>query len=153
MNPIDRAARTARAGQETAEASAQVIARRLAIMGEALADPLNADHAELSRMGVEKVEALTASAGAVATGALDMADQGRRIADREGLEASAHMTRLAGADSLAGAAALQAAWGMGLWSRAMADSWTLGEALLKAQAEALSPIHAAAVANAKRLKP
>ncbi|MNL14612.1 Phasin protein [compost metagenome] len=152
MNPIDRAARTARAGQETAEASAQVIARRLAIMGEALADPLRADHAELSRMGVEKVEALTASAGAVATGALNLADQGRRIADREGAEASAHLARLARADSLAGAAALQAAWGMGVWSRALADGWGLGEAMLKMQAEALSPIHAAAVANAERLK-
>ncbi|MNU49098.1 Phasin protein [compost metagenome] len=153
MNPIARAARTARAGQETAEASAQVIARRLAIMGEALADPLRADHAELGRMGTEKVEALTASAGAVASGALDLADQGRRIADRESLEASAHLARLARADSLAGAAALQTAWGLGLWSRAVADSWTMGDAMLKLQAQALSPIHAAAVANAKRLKP
>ncbi|WP_436356521.1 phasin family protein [Brevundimonas sp. CEF1] len=153
MNPIARAARTARAGQETAEASAQVIARRLAIMGEALADPLRADHAELGRMGTEKVEALTASAGAVASGALDLADQGRRIADRESLEASAHLARLARADSLAGAAALQTAWGLGLWSRAVADSWTMGDAILKLQAQALSPIHAAAVANAKRLKP
>lgn len=153
MNPIARAARTARVGQETAEASAQVIARRLAIMGEALADPLRADHAELGRMGVEKVEALTASAGAVATGALDLADQGRRIADREGLEASAHLARLAGVDSLAGAAALQTVWGMGVWSRALSDSWNMGEALLKLQAEALSPIHAAVVANAERLKP
>ncbi len=153
MNPIARAARTARAGQETAEASAQVIARRLAIMGEALADPLRADHAELGRMGTEKVEALTASAGAVASGALDLADQGRRIADRESVEASAHLARLARADSLAGAAALQTAWGLGLWSRAVADSWTMGDAMLKLQAQALSPIHAAAVANAKRLKP
>jgi len=152
MNPIARAARTARAGQETAEASAQVIARRLAIMGEALADPLRADHAELGRMGTEKVEALTASAGAVASGALDLADQGRRIADREGLEASAHLERLAKADSLAGAAALQAAWGVGLWSRALSDSWDLGNTMLKLQAQALSPIHAAAVANARRLK-
>ena len=153
MNPIARAARTARAGQETAEASAQVIARRLAIMGEALADPLRADHAELGRMGTEKVEALTASAGAVASGALDLADQGRRIADRESVEASAHLARLARADSLAGAAALQTAWGLGLWSRAVADSWTMGDAMLKLQAQALSPIHAAAVANARRLKP
>ena len=152
MNPIDRAARTVRAGQETAEASAQVIARRLAIMGEALADPLNADHAELGRMGAEKVEALTASAGAVASGALDLADQGRRIADREGLEASAHLARLARVDSLAGAAALQTAWGVGLWSRALSDSWDLGNTMLKLQAEALSPIHAAAMANAKRLR-
>ncbi|WP_313003418.1 phasin family protein [Brevundimonas sp.] len=152
MNPIDRAARTVRAGQETAEASAKVVARRLTIMGEALANPLRADHAELGRMGTEKVEALTASAGAVASGAMDLADQGRRIADREGAEASALMSRLSKADSLAGAAALQAAWGMGLWSRALSDSWTMGEAVLKMQAKALSPIHAAAVANAKRLK-
>ena len=152
MTPIDHAARTARAGQETAEASAQVIARRLAIMGEALADPLRADHAELGRMGTEKVEALTASAGAVASGALDLADQGRRIADREGIEASAHLARLARADSLASAAALQTAWGVGLWSRALSDSWNLGNTMLKLQAEALSPIHAAAVANAKRLR-
>lgn len=152
MNPIDRAARTVRAGQETAEASAKVVARRLTIMREAMANPLRADHAELGRMGTEKVEALTASAGAVASGAMDLADQGRRIADREGAEASALMTRLSKADSLAGAAALQAAWGMGLWSRALSDSWTMGEAVLKMQAKALSPIHAAAVANAKRLK-
>lgn len=153
MNPIARAARTARAGQETAEASARVIVRRLAIMGEALADPLNADHAELGRMGAEKVEALAASAVAVAVGALDLADQGHRIADREGLEASAHLARLAKADSLADAAALQAAWGAGLWSRALSDSWTMGDAMLKLQAQALSPIHAVAVANARRLKP
>ena len=74
-------------------------------------------------------------------------------ADREGAEASAHLARLARADSLAGAAALQAAWGQGVWSRALADGWSLGEAMLKLQAEALSPIHAAAVANAERLKP
>ncbi|MBD3834748.1 phasin family protein [Brevundimonas bullata] len=153
MNPIDRAARTIRAGQETAEASAKVIARRLAIMGEAMANPLRADHAELGRMGPEKVQAMTASAGAVASGAMDLADQGRRIADREGAEASAHMTRLASADNLASAAALQAAWGMGVWSRALSDSWTMGESMLKLQAKALSPIHAAAVANARRLKP
>ena len=75
MNPIDRAARTVRAGQETAEASAQVIARRLTIMGEAMANPLRADHAELSRMGAEKVEAMTASAGAAYTDARDLAER------------------------------------------------------------------------------
>ena len=52
MNPIDRAARTARAGQETAEASAQVIARRLAIMGEAVHDRLAACNEELRGGGV-----------------------------------------------------------------------------------------------------
>ena len=88
----------------------------------------------------------------MASGALDLADQGRRIADREGLEASAHLARLAKTDSLAGAAALQAAWGVGLWSRALSDSWDLGNTMLKLQAQALSPIHAAAVANARRLK-
>lgn len=152
MNPIDQAARTARAGQETAEASAEVIARRMAILGQAMADPLRADHAELSRMGTEKVRALTASAEAVAASALGLAEQGRRIADREGAEASAHLARLSQADTLAGAAALQAAWGMGVWSRAVSDGWNLGGSLMRMQAEALSPIHRTAVANAARLK-
>ena len=69
MSPMQKTARNAlrnaQAGQELAQASAAVITRRFEIMGEALADPLRADHAELSRMGAEKVEAMTASAGPV----------------------------------------------------------------------------------------
>lgn len=156
MSPMQKTARralkNARAGHELAEASASVIARRMEIVGQALADPLRADHVELGLMGAEKVEALAASAGAACVGALDLADRAGRIAAREGQAAAAHLSDLSSASSLVEAAGRQAAWNMGVWTRAVVDGWTLGGALLKAQAEALAPIHAAATANARRLK-
>lgn len=145
------ALRNAQTGQELVQASAAVITRRLEIMGEAMADPLRADHAELSRMGAEKIEALTASAGAACAGALDLAGRAGRIAAREGAETADRLGRLARADSPARAALEQADWAFGLWSRALADGWGLYGATLKAQARALAPVHAAATANARRL--
>ena len=111
MSPIKQAARTARAGQELLQASGDVIARRLEIVADGFRDPLKADLREMSLMGSEKVEALSASA----------------------------------AVGLNGAAALA-------MSRAVSDGWAFGATMLKLQADALAPIHAAAVANAKRLK-
>lgn len=146
------ALRNAQASQELAVASAAVITRRLEIMGEAMADPLRADHAELSRMGSEKVEALTASAGAACAGALDLAGRAGRIAAREGAEAADRLGRLARADTPARFAVEQADWALGLWSRAMSDGWSLYGAALKAQGRTLAPVHAVATANARRLK-
>ena len=62
MTPIDQATRTAQAGHELLQASGDVIARRLEIVADALRDPMKADLREMSLMGSEKVEALTASA-------------------------------------------------------------------------------------------
>ena len=41
---------------------------------------------------------------------------------------------------------------MGWWSRAAAQAITLNGELLKAQAEAMAPIHKTVTANAKRLR-
>ncbi|AYG94684.1 hypothetical protein D8I30_05430 [Brevundimonas naejangsanensis] len=156
MSPIQKTARhalrNAQAGQELAEASAAVIARRLEILGEALADPLRADHAELGRMGTEKVEALAASAGAACADALDLAEQAGRLAAREGAEAADCLARLARADTPAAFAAAQTNWAMGAWGRAVTDGWSFCDAALQAQERALAPVHAAATANARRLK-
>ena len=147
MSPFERANRTARASQETLEASAQVIARRLAILGEAMVDPARADHAELSRMGTEKVEAMAAS-----TGALALTRQTCQIAGREAAESTAHVQRLSRADSLDQVAALQVRWGFDLWNRALSDCLSLTQSLMTTQARALSPIRRTAMANARRLK-
>lgn len=156
MSPMQKttrnALRNARTGQELAQASAAVIARRFEIMGEAMADPLRADHAELGRMGTEKVEAMAASAGAACAGALDLAERAGRLAAREGVEAADCLARLARADTPFAFAAAQTDWAMGAWSRAMSDGWTFCGAALKAQGRALAPVHAAATANARRLK-
>ena len=156
MSPMQKttrnALRNARAGQELAQASAAVIARRFEIMGEAMADPLRADHAELGRMGAEKVEAMAASAGAACAGALDLAERAGRLAAREGAEAADCLARLARADTPFAFAAAQTDWAMGAWSRAMSDGWSFYGAALKAQGQAMAPVHAAATANSRRLK-
>ena len=156
MSPMQKTARNAlrnaQAGQELAEASAAVITRRLGIMGEAMADPLRADHAELGRMGAEKVEAMAASAGAAFAGAMDLSQRAGRMAAREGAEAADCMARLARADNPFAFAAAQTDWAMGAWSRAISDGWSFYGAALKAQGQALAPVHAKATANARRLK-
>jgi hypothetical protein len=43
-------------------------------------------------------------------------------------------------------------WVFGWWGRASSQALSLNAEMLKAQAEALKPIHAAATANARRLK-
>ena len=73
MTPIDQATRTAQAGHELLQASGDVIARRLEIVADALRDPMKADLRELSLMGSEKVEALTASAEIGMNSAMAMA--------------------------------------------------------------------------------
>lgn len=152
MSPIDDALKAARSGQELLDASGRVIARRLEILGDALRDPSKADLTEMTLMGSEKLEAATASAFAGARGAAAVAEIGAKVLARETSEARKAMDSMASARSPIEAAAAQGAWAASAWSRALSDSWTLGAAMLKAQTEALAPLHKAATANAKRLK-
>lgn len=152
MNPARDAARTARAGQELLQASSDVIARRLEIVAEAVRDPLKADLRELTLMGSEKVEALAASAAAGLSGAAAMATSGGAVAARETAAAQSALAAVMKAGHPAEAALAQSAWATAAMGRAVRDGWALGATMLKLQADALAPIHKAAVANAKRLK-
>ena len=152
MTPIRQAARTARAGQELLQASGDVIARRLEIVAEAVRDPLKADLRELSLMGSEKVEALTASAEVGLNSAMAMAATTAATVARETAAAQGALGAVLKAGSPVEAAAAQGAWATAAMSRAVSDGWAFGATMLKLQADALAPIHAAAVANAKRLK-
>ncbi|HZW16199.1 MAG TPA: phasin family protein [Brevundimonas sp.] len=152
MTPIRQAARTARAGQELLRASGDVIARRLEIIADGVRDPLKADLRELSLMGSEKVEALTASAGAGLNGAVAVAAATAATVARETAAAQDALGAVLKAGSPVEAAAAQGAWATAAMGRAVSDGWAFGATMLKLQADALAPIHAAAVANAKRLK-
>ncbi len=146
------AARTHRASQELAAAAGGVVVRRLEIIAEAARDPLKADYAELALMGTEKVEALTASAAIGVSGAMRAAETARRVVEREGAAARKALDAIAAARSPAEALGAQGQWALNAWSRSVRDGWALGAAMLKLQADALQPIHAAATANARRLK-
>lgn len=166
MTPLDKALRegkrlqrdatsaaiTAASGGEMLRAASDVIAARLNIMAEGLANPMKADLTEMSLMSTEKVEAMSASAAAVAG---NLGDLTARMS-KSAMDELSHVQKAAAAVVAAAtpqaAAAAQYDYAIGWWSRAAGQMLTLNTELLKAQSDALKPIHSAAVANAKRLK-
>ena len=147
-----RAASTALSGGEMMKAAGDVINARLEIMAAGMVDPRKLDLTEMSLMSSEKVEALSASASAVAK---TFGDIGGRLGSgvmTEAGHASKAATSIAAAATPAAAMQAQYSYAVGWWSRATAQMLTLNSAVLKGQAEAMRPIHRTAVDNAKRLK-
>lgn len=149
---LGSAAGTALAGGEMLQAAGEVIGARLEILRAGLADPAKADVREMMLMSSEKVEAATASAASLTRSLGDAsASLGKAALDEVGYAGRA----FGGLDMTSGPAAIAAAQGayaLGWWSRAGSRMLAFNSQVLKAQAEALEPIRAAAVANARRLK-
>lgn len=128
-----------------------MIAARTARMALDLTNPKGQDLAELSLMGTEKVEAAAASAAALAASAGAIGHRLGQAALNEGgkaLDAAGAMMTAAPAT----AAELQLRYMVGWWGRAAGQALALNAALIKAQAEAVAPIHKTATANARRLR-
>ncbi len=151
-NNAHNAALAAVTGGEMIKAASDVISARLEILAAGLTDPSKVDLAEMSLMTTEKVEALSASAGKLAG---HYGQIGARLSQSAMTEmglASRAASAVAGATTPAGAAQAQFNYAVGWWSRAASQMLTLNKELLKAQADAMKPIHATATANALRLK-
>ena len=146
------AADTAVAGGEMLQASGEVISARLEIMAAGLANPGKTDLVEMALMSSEKVAAMSASASTVTRNFGDLSDRMARSAANELHLASRAASAMASAGDPATLATLQYNYAVGWWGRATGQMLTLNTELLKAQAQALDPIHRTAVANAKRLK-
>lgn len=147
-----RATRTALSGGEMLQAAGDVINARLEIMAAGMADPRKIDLTEMSLMSTEKVEALSASASALAKTFGDIGGRlGSGLMTEAGL-ASRAAASIASAATPAAAMQAQYSYAIGWWGRAASQMLTLNSELLKGQADALRPIHATAVANARRLK-
>jgi len=143
---------TAVAGGEMLQAASDVIAARLEIMRAGMVDPRKADLKEMSLMSSEKVEALSESAATLTRNLGSLSGRlSKSAADEVGI-ASRAASAMAGAVSPAALAAAQYDYAVGWWGRAMGQALTLNTEILKAQADALKPIHDTAVANARRLK-
>lgn len=146
------AANTALSGGEMMQAAGDVINARLEILAAGLSDPRKLDLTELSLMSSEKVEALSASASAMARTFGDIGGRlGSGVMTEAGL-ASRAATAIASAPSPAAALQTQYDYAVGWWSRAAGQMLSLNTVLLKGQAAAMRPIHRTAVDNAKRLK-
>lgn len=139
-------------GAEMMRAASEVIAARMSILADGLADPMRADIREMSLMGTEKLEAMGASAAALAGAMGDLTARASASAMDEFRHAARAASAIAAAPNPQAAASAQLSWAMGLWSRASSQALNLNAELLRAQAEALRPVHAAATANALRLR-
>ena len=147
-----RAANTALSGGEMMKAAGDVINARLEIMAAGMADPRKIDLTEMSLMGSEKVEAMSASASAMAKTFGDIGSRLGSCVMTEAGHASKAAASIAAAATPAAAMQAQYSYAVGWWSRAAAQMLTLNSAMLKGQADAIRPIHKTAVDNAKRLK-
>lgn len=124
----------------TVSASAEVIQAREPIIREAVASPLTADYAELSRMVTEKLFSFSASGTVI----------GRAF----------WQTQLEWAALLHQSVSASPSWGHPRMSRSM-DFWASVASLMlksletsaRAGRDALAPVQQAATANARRLRP
>jgi phage-related tail protein len=133
-------------------AVSDVVARRLEIVGEAMANPAKADLREIALMSSEKLEAFSASAAVVTRQAGKMSAEMGQAAGEEAALAARALTEMGRATSPLGLASAQADYLMGFWSRATSRAVALNATLAAGQAAAWAPVTSAAVANAKRLK-
>jgi hypothetical protein len=145
MRAAGKATETAVKSGELALASAEVIARRLAMTGAPAA-------AEVALMIPEKTQAFTASATAAAASMGEIALRGARAAAREGERAAQAGFEMAAATNLAEFALAQTRYFTGWLTRATAETAHMAGLAARAQAEALAPVHRTATANAKRLR-
>jgi hypothetical protein len=145
MRAAGEAASTAIKSGELAVASAEVIAARLSMIGPSAA-------LEASMMVPEKAEAFAASGAAMAGRMSQIAASGAQAMAREGAKAAEAGVQMALAHTPADLAAAQSRYLAGWFARATSDfaHWT-GLAV-RAQAEALAPVHKTATDNARRLR-
>ena len=152
MRDARTAMTTATHGGEMLSASSDVIAARMEIMARAMADPLRADVGELSLMGTEKLEALSASAASLTGNMGTLAARASKSALAEMDHARRAAVAVSAARTPAAAASAQFDYALGWWGRAASQMMAFNSGLLKTQAEALKPLHDKATANARRLK-
>jgi hypothetical protein len=145
------ASSSAAAGGELMLASGTVIALRAAMGVRGLADPANADHAELALLLPEKSEAMSAASMILFQQAGEAAHRTTLFALEEFSAAADATTEIAACADPSAWAALQGNLALAAFGRVMAQSIAMGTLAIAAQQAAMAPFHRAATANAKRL--
>ncbi len=122
------------------------------ILAGALADPASADLAEIALMGSEKAVAAAASAEALARAQIAAGTKAVEQAMTETERALDAAARLAAARTPAEAARIQTDY-LAQWLGRAGAAWAEAQnAAVQTQQAALGPLHAAATANARRLR-
>jgi hypothetical protein len=137
---------------ELARASAEVVLRRMALGGFAVADPASADHGEFGRMMPEKTRAFTDAGAVLFSHSTRIGQEAARFMAAEaalmGRTAAAILASPNPGGSMAAQMAAAGAW----FDRLAAQSGAMCLLALEAQDAVMAPIHRAATDNAERLR-
>jgi hypothetical protein len=138
-------------GAELAMASSRVVSKRTELGVAAIADPLQAEHAELARMVPEKTKALSASNAVLLKGLGEMAEQVAGFLINEMAIATRTTSQLAYCRTPAAAMGLQSRLAMEWYGRVFSQCIELAALAVRSQGAMLTPVHRAATNNARRL--
>ena len=148
---MDAASRNAGTSNDLAMAAGQIVAKRMALGVAAALNPLQADHAEFSRMVPEKMEAFSA-AGAIM---LEQSNQAgwalTRLASDEVMTTARASIAMAGCGSPVAMAEAQSQFALDWINRATTNFFAMGMLALGVQQAAMVPIQQTITANTERL--
>ena len=152
---LQRAARagivTAHSNTSLARAAAHVVAKRTAIGFAAMADPAQADRAELARIVPEKTTAFGASAMILMRCSGEVAQEAARFTTSEAALATRAATDLASCRTPEAAAAIQSRFVTGWFNRAFAQSIVVGTLAMRSYGAIMAPVLQTAIRNSRRL--
>ncbi|HUA54363.1 MAG TPA: phasin family protein [Candidatus Sulfotelmatobacter sp.] len=137
--------------QELATAGATVLNARAAMIRVALADPANANHAELQRMVVEKAEAVTEIGRLSWLAWASVASTAMTAWTNQARIGAAYASALAGARSPFDVVAAQTRFASNAAAAAARSATDLGAAIARTAEAPLRPLHRRLTANGKRL--
>ena len=147
-----KAARHAVRAQETATASAEVIAARMEMGRAAMTNPSMEAAGEATTMVAEKMLAFSEAGAAMAGKSGEMAASQMRYTMDETARSGAAMAKLAACKTPVDLALAQGQLAMNFFSRGMAHGLSMTAMAVRASEVGLKPIHRTVTANAKRLK-
>src|SRR5258706_3676479 len=137
--------------QELATATATVLSARAAMIRVALADPANANHAELQRMVVEKAQAVTEIGRLSWLAWASAANRAMTAWTSQARISAAYASALAGARTPFDFVAAQSRFASNAAAAAARSATELGAAVARTAEAPLRPIQRRLAANGKRL--
>lgn len=138
-------------GNDLANATTKIIAKRVALGLAAAWDPMHADHAELARMVPEKVEAFSAAGMVMLKQSGEAGREMMRMASEEVMTTACATIEMTSCSSPVAWAEAQSRFARAWLSRATSSFNAMGMLVLTVQAAAMAPIRQTVVANAERL--
>jgi hypothetical protein len=139
-------------GATLALAAGHVIAKRTALGMAALSDPAGADHAEFGCILPEKAKAFSASAMGLVQRSVEISRQIAQFSVTESMLVGRAAAALAQCRTPAAAVAVQTRFATDWYFRSLSHAVAVGALTMRACGDIITPLHQAAMGNARRLR-